>query len=184
MFDFIFKDLQLMFPFLTEEVANTITKFNNVLEFILLIALIVAEWQIFKKFGEKPWKSLIPYYSIYIKYKNTWSKKAFWVFFSTSVGFELLSLSSMLVMELTDNPDLASILILIAVPLGIIAAINTILAAFRMAEAFGKGVGFGFGLIFFESIFSLILGFGKAKFVGIAGQPVNPKNISLSKEGA
>lgn len=37
---------------------------------------------------------------------------------------------------------------------------------FRLAKAFGKGIGFGFGLLFFGPIFELILGFGSAQYVG------------------
>ena len=42
---------------------------------------------------------------------------------------------------------------------------------FRMAKSFGKGVGFGFGLLFLNTIFMLILAFGKAQYVGPKGQP-------------
>ena len=37
---------------------------------------------------------------------------------------------------------------------------------FRLAKAFGKGIGFGVGLLFFGPIFELILGFGSAQDVG------------------
>ena len=36
----------------------------------------------------------------------------------------------------------------------------------RLAEAFGKGIGFGIGMIFFPNIFTLILAFGSAQYVG------------------
>lgn len=37
---------------------------------------------------------------------------------------------------------------------------------FKLAKAFGKGVGFGFGLLFLNTIFILILGFGSSEYVG------------------
>lgn len=37
---------------------------------------------------------------------------------------------------------------------------------FKMAKAFGKGVGFGFGLLFLPFIFLPILGFGDAEYIG------------------
>ena len=46
-----------------------------------------------------------------------------------------------------------------------------IILIFRMAKAFGKGVGFGFGLLFLPTIFQLILAFGNAQYVGPKGQP-------------
>ena len=40
----------------------------------------------------------------------------------------------------------------------------------RMAKAYGKGTGFGIGLIFLDALFALILGFGSASYVGPKGQ--------------
>lgn len=42
----------------------------------------------------------------------------------------------------------------------------TIMMCFKLAKAYGQGTGFGFGLLFFPTIFALILGFGKAEYVG------------------
>ena len=44
-----------------------------------------------------------------------------------------------------------------------------ILLVFDLAKSFGKGVGFGFGLLFLPFIFYPILGFGDAKYVGPRG---------------
>ncbi|MBR2133832.1 MAG: hypothetical protein IJ851_03890 [Eubacterium sp.] len=49
--------------------------------------------------------------------------------------------------------------------------VYTIILNLREAKAYGKGVGFGIGLIFFPTIFTLILGFGSAQYVGPKGQP-------------
>lgn len=45
----------------------------------------------------------------------------------------------------------------------------TIQTNLRLAKAFGKGTGFGVGLTFLAPIFFLMLGFGKAEFVGLDG---------------
>lgn len=37
---------------------------------------------------------------------------------------------------------------------------------FKLAKAFGKGIGPGFGLLFLNPIFICILGFGNAEYVG------------------
>lgn len=47
-----------------------------------------------------------------------------------------------------------------------------IMMLFKLAKAFGQGTGFGFGLLFLNTIFILILGFGSAEYVG----PQNSKN--------
>ncbi len=42
----------------------------------------------------------------------------------------------------------------------------TIIMLFKLARAFGQGIGFGFGLLFLTPIFMLILGFGGAEYIG------------------
>lgn len=41
-----------------------------------------------------------------------------------------------------------------------------IMLYFKLAKAFGKGTAFGFGLLFLNTIFVLILGFGNSEYVG------------------
>ena len=41
-----------------------------------------------------------------------------------------------------------------------------IMLYFKLAKAFGKGTAFGFGLLFLNTIFFLILGFGNTEYVG------------------
>lgn len=41
-----------------------------------------------------------------------------------------------------------------------------IILSFKLAKAFGKGVGYGFGLWLLSPIFYLMLGFGSAEYVG------------------
>jgi len=41
-----------------------------------------------------------------------------------------------------------------------------IVAIFKLAKVFGKGTGFGFGLLFLGFIFYPILGFGNATYLG------------------
>lgn len=47
-----------------------------------------------------------------------------------------------------------------------VGAIFYIICLFKLAKAFGQGVGFGFGLLFLNAIFIMILGFGSAEYVG------------------
>ncbi len=42
----------------------------------------------------------------------------------------------------------------------------SIMLCFKLAKAFGKGTGFGFGLLFLNTIFVLILGFGSDQYIG------------------
>lgn len=45
-----------------------------------------------------------------------------------------------------------------------------IIVCLDLAKSFGKGAGFGLGLLFLGPIFVLILGFGSAKYVGPAAR--------------
>ena len=61
-------------------------------------------------------------------------------------------------------------LLLMLVPL--VNIVISIIVLFDLAKVFGKGTGFGFGLLLLSLIFMAILAFGDAKYLGpIAGQP-------------
>ncbi len=57
-------------------------------------------------------------------------------------------------------------LLLLLVPL--VNVVIAIMLVFDLAKSFGKGTGFALGLLFLQFIFILILGFGKAEYVGPA----------------
>ncbi len=48
----------------------------------------------------------------------------------------------------------------------ILNIIVSIMFWFRLAEAYGKGIGFGVGLLFLPNVFTLILAFGDAQYDG------------------
>ena len=54
--------------------------------------------------------------------------------------------------------------LLTAVPFA--SLVVSLILPFKLAKAFGKNVGWGFGLLFFSGIFHLMLGFGDAEYVG------------------
>ena len=61
-------------------------------------------------------------------------------------------------------------LILMLIP--IVNIVIGVIILFDLAKVFGKGTGFGFGLLFLSPIFMALLAFGDAKYLGpIAGQP-------------
>ena len=49
----------------------------SVMILALYVITVIAYWQIFKKAGEKGWKSLIPLYNSYIMYKISWKTSMF-----------------------------------------------------------------------------------------------------------
>ncbi|MBR2589291.1 MAG: hypothetical protein IKE65_00030 [Clostridia bacterium] len=58
--------------------------------------------------------------------------------------------------------------LLLCIP--IVGFIFDIIFSLRLAKAFGKGTGFGVGLFLLPNIFTLILGFGSAEYIGPQGQ--------------
>lgn len=114
---------------------------------------VIAYWKMFNKFGEPGWKSIIPIYNSYIVYKATWNVKMFFINILMAV---LLALRSM------DGTVFYTIAGIGAV--GVI--VIEIMKKNKISKAFGHGFGFTLGLLFFDPIFKLILGFGSSKYIG------------------
>lgn len=132
---------------------------------ILLIAfyvlLIIAWWKIFVKAGEKGWKSLIPFYNVYILFKIFWDTKTFWTFICIYLGCSIIA-------SILTNFNIAVIPGIINLGAAIYALVIDILLSIRESKSFGHGGGFAVGLIFLPNIFALILGFNKDKYKKIA----------------
>ena len=167
MLDFSFLDPRLLFPNITETWAAALESVSGVVSFITMVMMIIAEWKLFRKFGEKPWKSFVPYYNTFLVYKHTWSKKAFWIYLISSSLFNAAQGVSKHLSQTNPESMWMTLLLLLSLPVGIVAAVCSILYAFRLAEAFGKGKIFSAGLLLFYSIFISILGFGKSQYVDV-----------------
>ena len=117
------------------------------------IIQILAYWKIFTKAGEAGWKSIIPFYNLYIQFKLTWNPQFFFVLLVCLIlGSWLRSLDSMIAV--------AGVLLMMA------ATVVSWIGNFKLAKAFNRGIGFTLGLIFLQPIFLLILGFGDAEYIG------------------
>lgn len=147
------------------------------LSIIVAVLLIIAGWKIFEKAGEKGWKILIPFYDVYILFKICGIKTWFWCYLLLLVVAGALTGSNTpdALVNVASDADYGQILSSIDwsahVPYIIgmvlscaISIATTITIAIRLAKAFGKGVGYVFGIIFLPNIFTLILGFGSAKY--------------------
>ena len=108
-----------------------------ILAFYVLI--IVAQWKIFTKAGQEGWKAIIPIYNVVVLYK-------------------IIGLS----------PWLLLLYLLSVVPVvgWIISIALSIVSTVKLAKAFNQSTAFIFGLLFLSPIFQMILGFGKAEYVG------------------
>ena len=108
-----------------------------VLGVVITILKIVATWKIFTKAGQAGWKSLIPIYSTVILYKVA--------------GISPLWILSCLVIWV---PILGPLFVL-----GV-----SIYAMVKLSRAFGKEDAFAVGLVLLNTIFTMILGFGKSEY--------------------
>lgn len=108
-----------------------------IIVFVIFILTIIANWVLFKKAGEKGWKSIIPIYNTVVLFKIA-GISPWWV-----LGY------------------LAAIIPVIG---GLVVVGITIYTMINLAKAFGKGAGFTVGLILLNTIFIMILAFGSSEY--------------------
>ncbi len=114
---------------------------------------IIAYWKVFTKAGEPGWKSLIPFYNIYIQYKISWNPMMFFL------GLACVIAAVVLTPEDGSGSAIASVLSTAAIVINVMAVI-------KLSKAFGHGIGFALGLFFFQPIFTMILGLGSSTYQG------------------
>ena len=129
--------------------AATLASLISTYSLIILafyVLIIVAQWKIFTKAGQEGWKAIIPIYNVVVLYK-------------------IIGLS----------PWLLLLYLLSAIPVvgWIISAALSIVSMVKLAKAFNQSTAFIFGLLFLSPIFQMILGFGKAEYVGPANDTTN-----------
>ena len=114
---------------------------------LIYILCIVARWLIFIKAGEPGWKSIIPFYSVYVQYQLTWK------------GYIGIIWCVLLIAGRVFSGVIGSII-------SIAAFVIQCIAMNKLAKSFGHGTGFTVGLIFLTPIFLMILGFGSSEYWG------------------
>lgn len=137
---------------------------------VLLVLLVIARWKMFTKAGEEGWKALIPIYSDYTLFKLVWNTKSFWIYLGAVIAtavFNALNgtytfVNGQLVAASQGN-FFTSALAFVG---SMLVLIYTVLLQIKTALAYGKGMGFAVGLLFLPNIFTLILGFGNAEYLG------------------
>ena len=110
--------------------------------------------KMFQKAGEAGWKAFIPYLKDFVCFKISWNTKVFIPFLLTALLIYFLPGSDYLITGL-----LTWVCIIIDLVLHIKLDI-------RVAKSFGKTTGWGVLLFFFPFVVSLILGYGKAEYIG------------------
>jgi len=85
--------------------------------------------------------------------------------------------STWVLFEITGFPGWIALLSLVPF-INIVPAVLALVATVKLAQRFGKGIGFGIGMIFLPFIFMPILGYGKAQYTPEGGNatPLQPAN--------
>ena len=121
--------------------------------FIIWILTVIAKWRIFTKAGLAGWKSIIPIYNGYVQYRLTWDVQYFWVALGLAVGGGILNSFGGIVGVIGSLALLGT-------------ALMNVVALYKLACAYGHGIGFTIGLFFLNPLFILILGFGDSEYMG------------------
>lgn len=111
-------------------------------------------YKMYQKAGEKGWKAFIPYYKKYICFKFAWEPKKFWLYFIGALIIQFVP------------TDYNAVVALVCAAIAIAVIVIVFKLDLRIAKSFGKSTAWGVLLFFFPFIISLILGFGKAAYIG------------------
>lgn len=133
--------------------------FNLLMLFLFAFAWwlldVIGKWFMFVKMGEAGWKSIIPVYSDYIIFRNVWQP----VYFLAFIAVNVISVF----VGYTSSGDTANYLLnLLRCAAFIIAFLENI----KLSRSFGHGYLFGLGLLIFNPLFTMILGFGSSTYLG------------------
>lgn len=128
---------------------------------VLLLLSVIGYWKIFKKAGQHGWGSIIPFYSSYLLYKITWGNG--WMFLVPAV-FAVF-------MWVFSGTIISSVFVFLSFAISCITN-------YKLATAFGKGIPFTVGLILLNWLFSLILGFSSAQYMGVPQDGCSYKQLN------
>lgn len=150
--------------------TDAATVVYSIMSFVASVLIIIGYWKIFVKAGERGWKIFIPVYNVYILYKISGMKKRFWLaviaqLVSSVLMFRVLVLYADNGVDAVLNSSSATALFFGALVLSVLALIISVVQIYKFAKAFGHGVGYFFGILFFPFVFLLILAFGKSQYV-------------------
>lgn len=124
---------------------------------IIALLLLVSEWRVLEKAGEKGWKTLIPFYNIYISH-HVMGMAHIWFI------LEIIVWPIELLLEILDPvPDWLEIGF--GIPTAIITIISMIVHANCMGKCFGKSRLYRLGLLLLPEVCLPMIAFGKSKYI-------------------
>ena len=128
----------------------------------IAVLTVIAWWRLFSNAGQAGWKSVVPVLNVYTLYKICWKPVCFWLALLSSAAAAVCGVFIDL-----EQPQTA--LALAALALIALSGVLYIVMNFKLAKAFGHGVGFGLGLMLLHTLFVMVLAFGTSRYVHAAG---------------
>ncbi len=124
---------------------------------IILLGLLflAAEWRIFSKAGEKGWKSLVPFYGLFISHHIVGMSHVWFI-------LEIVAWIAELMFEMIKFPE--AVVFWFGIVTGVFTLISGAVHLIKMCRCFSKGTGFKIGMLLIPELFLLILAFGKAEY--------------------
>lgn len=146
---------------------------TTIITIIIAALTLLAMCKIFSKMGERWWKALIPIYNMYILFRRTWTIKMFvfgLLLIAALVGLGVYSISITSGNQFITSgvQQTLSGISMAYLGVAIITFFWGIVAVHRLSKSFGHGAGWTLGLILFNTLFILLLGFGSSQYVGNA----------------
>jgi hypothetical protein len=126
---------------------------KSIVRILCFVVYALGYYKIFQKAGEAGWKAFIPFYSDFVRFKISWNVKPFWIALITSL----------LIYFLPSDYLITGLLIWVCMIVNLVINIKRDIC---IAKSFGKSKGWGVLLFFFPFVISLILGYGKAQYIG------------------
>ena len=114
----------------------------------------IGFFKMLKKGGQRGWFAFIPILRDYALFKMAWTVKAFIICTVLLVVLQIGGESENIVVSL------------VAAASGIAYIVMQVKLMLRLAKSFGKGTGWGLLLFFVPFVSTMILGFGKAEYLG------------------
>ena len=127
-----------------------------ILTILYSVFITAAQWRLFTKAGEKGWKSLIPFYSIFVSHHIIGMSH---IWFILDIVFWVIEV----VLEIIEKvPDwMEDTFFTVAL---ILTLISEIVHIMKLCYCYTKSELFGIGLFVAPPVFSMILAYGKSEY--------------------
>lgn len=115
---------------------------------------IISYWKLFEKAGEPGWKSLIPFYNLFVITKIATGR------YTAAVCITVLMVLYYILMipvSLTESLILSVLLVLLLIPIAVLSCY----IYYKFGEAYGKSKGWCVAMIFLNQILIIAMGFDK-----------------------